>query len=331
MRIYMIGSGAMGSFYGGLLANAGYDITLIDPREDHVDLIQRNGLIVEGVRGRHVVRLPAYTRHTGLPPCDLVIVFTDTNSTRDAARAAKEVLKPDGFALTLQNGIGNVEALQAELGPARVAAGVTMNSGAFPEPGRAVYTNAGLTSLGELDGRVTPRIEAVAAMLNAAGIETKVIDDPMSYIWSKFVHNCATNALAAITGLRAGEIWRTPEVSALQDRLIDEILAVVERKGIRLVEADPRKKIKDHCRIRYNRPSMMQHVEQGRRTEIDALNGALVREAKALGLAVPYNEAVVALVKGVERGRAQLLHEPPRDYKQLEAQAEAEVRAEKGG
>lgn len=331
MRIYMIGSGAMGSFYGGLLANAGYDVTLIDPREDHVGLIQRDGLIVEGVRGRHVVRLPAHTRHTGLSPCDLVIVFTDTNSTRDAARAAKEVLKPDGFALTLQNGIGNVEALQAELGSARVAAGVTMNSGAFPEPGRAIYTNAGLTSIGELDGRVTPRIEAVAAMLNAAGIETAIVDNPMSHIWSKFVHNCATNALAAITGLRAGEIWRTPEVSALQDRLIDEILAVVERKGIRLVEADPRRKIKDHCRIRYNRPSMMQHVEQGRRTEIDALNGAIVREAKALGMAVPYNEAVVAMVKGVEKGRMQLLHEPPRDYKQLEAQAEAEVRAEKGG
>src|SRR3990170_412698 len=97
---------------------------------------------------------------------------------------------------------------------------------------------------------------------------------------------------------------------------------VIERKGIRIAEPDPRKKIKDHCRIRYNKPSMMQHIEQGRRTEIDALNGALVREARALGIAVPYNEAVVAVVKGLEKSRRQALHEPPRDYKQLEAQAE---------
>jgi len=205
-----------------------------------------------------------------------------------------------------------------------VVAGVTMNSGALPEAGRTTYTNAGMTSIGELDGRITPRIEELARMFNSAGIETKVIADPMAEIWTKFVLNCAVNALTAITGLRSGEIYRTPEVSALQDRVIDEILAVIERKGVRLTEPDPRKKIKDHCRVRYNRPSMMQHIEQGRRTEIDALNGALVREAKALGLAVPYNEAVVAVVKGLEKSRRQLLHEPPRDYARLEAEAAAE-------
>jgi len=323
MRTYMIGSGAMGSFYGGLMARAGFDVTLIDLRADHIGLIERNGLIVEGVRGKHVIRLPARTDHAGLAPVDLAIIFTDANATRDAARIAAQVLKPEGFALTLQNGIGNVEALTAELGAARVVAGVTMNSGALPEAGRTAYTNAGMTSIGELDGRTSARIEEVARMFNSAGIETKVIADPMAEIWTKFVLNCAINALTAITGLRSGEIYRTPEVNALQDRLIDEILAVVERKGVHLTEANPRKKIKEHCRVRYNRPSMMQHIEQGRRTEIDALNGALVREAKALGLAVPYNEAVVAVVKGLEKSRRQLLHEPPRDYARLELEAQS--------
>ncbi len=331
MRTYMIGSGAMGSFYGGLLAKAGYDVTLIDPREDHIQIVRRDGLVVDGVRGRNVVQVPAVTTHEGLPPCDLAIVFTDTNNTPAAAREAKAVLKPDGFALTLQNGIGNVEALVAELGEERVTAGVTMNSGAFPEPGRATCTNAGMTSIGELDGRRSERVQTVARMLNEAGIETTVVDNPMSWIWSKFVHNCAANALAAITGLRGGEMYRTPEVSALQDRLLDEILAVVERKGIALVEPDPRKKIKAHARIRYNKPSMMQHIEQGRRTEIDSLNGAIVREARVLGMAVPYNEAVVAIVKGLEKSRMQLLHEPPRDYKKLEEEAEEEVKRERAG
>ena len=325
MRIYMIGAGAMGGVYGGLLKRADYDVTLIDPREDHIGKIRSEGITLEGMRGTLVIRLPAQTSHAGLPPADLAIIFTDANSTRDAAKTARQILKPDGFALTLQNGIGNVEALVAELGSERVIAGVSMNSAANPAAGRSAYTNVGMTSIGELDGRDTSRTRLVAEMLNKAEIPTEVIADPMNWIWGKFVLNCGVNALAAITGLRGGEIYRTTEVSALQDRVIDEIMAVVARKGVVLPEKDARKKIKDHCRIRYNKPSMMQHMEQGRRTEIDALNGALVREARALGIAVPYNEAVVAVVKGLEKSRRQSLHEPPRDYKKLEAEAEKEA------
>ena len=325
MRIYMIGAGAMGGVYGGLLMRAGYDVTLIDPREDHIRKIQNDGITIEGVRGTHVIRLPAQSDHAGLAPADLAIVFTDSNSTRDAAKAAKQLLKPEGFALTLQNGIGNVEALIDELGRQRVIAGVSMNSAANPSAGRSAYTNVGMTSIGELDGRDTPRVKQVAEMLNKAEIPTEIIPDPLNWIWGKFVLNCGVNALTAITGLRSGEIYRTPEVSALQDRVIDEIMAVVEGKNLKLPEQNPRKKIKDHCRIRYNKPSMMQHIEQGRRTEIDSLNGALVREARALGIATPYNEAVVAIVKGLEKSRRQSLHEPPRDYKKLEEEAEREA------
>jgi 2-dehydropantoate 2-reductase len=324
MKIYMIGAGAMGGVYGGLLSKAGYDVTLIDIRPDHIGKIREGGIAIEGMRGSHTIKLPAQIDFGGLPPGDLAIIFTDSNSTPDAAKAAKKLLKPDGFALTLQNGIGNVEALVAELGRERVLAGVSMNSAANPANGRSAYTNVGMTSIGELDGRDSARVKEVAAMLNKAEIPTEIIPDPMNWIWGKFVLNCGVNALAAITGLRSGEMYRTPEVSALQDRVIDEIMAVVERKKLNLPEKDPRKKIKDHCRIRYNQPSMMQHIEQGRRTEIDALNGALVREAKALGIATPYNEAVVAVVKGLEKSRHQKLHEAPRDYKKLEEEAERE-------
>jgi 2-dehydropantoate 2-reductase len=326
MRIYMIGSGAMGGLYGGLLVRAGYDVTLIDPREDHIGKIKTEGLTIEGMRGTHVIRVAAQRDGASLSPADLAIIFTDANATSEAARLAKQLLKPDGFALTLQNGIGNVEALVAELGQQRVIAGVSMNSAANPASGRSAYTNVGMTSIGELDGRNTQRVKQVADMLNKAEIPTEIIPDPMNWIWGKFVLNCGINALTAITGLRSGEIYRTPEVSALQDRVIDEIMAVVERKQLKLPEKNPRQKIKDHCRVRYNKPSMMQHIEQGRRTEIDVLNGALVREAKSLGIAVPYNEAVVAVVKGLEKSRRQALHEPPRDYKKLEEEAEKEAR-----
>ena len=324
MKIYVIGAGAMGGFYGGLLRKAGYDVSLIDVREDHVAIIKRDGIKVEGVRGNHVIRIPAYTRYDDLPSCDMAIVFTDSNSTREAAVTAKAVLRADGFAMTLQNGIGNVEVLVETLGRERVVAGVTMNSGAHPEPGKSVYTNADMTTIGELDGGKSGRIVAVADMLNAAGIETEIVDDPMSYVYGKWVLNCGVNAIAAVTGLRSGEVYRTPELRELQGHMIDEVLALVKAKGWKLSETDPKGKILHHSRLRFNKPSMLQHVEQGRRTEIDAINGALVREARALGIAVPYNEAVVAMVKGVEKSRRQLLHEPPIDYAKREVEAAAE-------
>src|SRR5262245_28902250 len=124
MHTYVIGAGAMGGIYGGLLAKAGYEVTLIDIRQDHVGQVQRDGLVVEGVRGRHVVPVAAQTDIAGLPPGDFAIIFTDANSTKEAARTTAQILKPDGFALTLQNGIGNVEALIEALGAARVVAGV---------------------------------------------------------------------------------------------------------------------------------------------------------------------------------------------------------------
>jgi 2-dehydropantoate 2-reductase len=321
MKIYMIGAGAMGGVYGGLLMRAGYDVTLIDIRKDHLEKIRNDGLTVEGVRGVHVIRLPSNEGGSGLPPADMAIVFTDANSTREAARTAKKLLKPEGFALTLQNGIGNVEALVDELGRERVIAGVSMNSAAAPALARSAYTHGGMTSIGELDGKETARIRKVAEMLNKAEIPTEIVPDPMAHVYGKFVHNCAVNALAAVSGLRTGELFRVAEMNALQERVIDEILEVVKRKGWKLSETDPRKKIRDHSAKRYNKPSMLQHLEKGQRTEIDALNGALVREAKALGVAVPYNETIVAFVKGLEKSRHQALHEPPIDYAALEKAA----------
>ena len=325
MKITMIGAGAMGGVYGGLLKRGGADVTLLDTRADHAAAIHRDGLKVEGVRGNHVVKVTVATEPSGLAPADLAIVFTDANATREAARIATRVLKPDGCAMTLQNGIGNVEALVEALGAPRVIAGVSMNSAANPEPGRVLYTNAGMTSIGELDGRESERVRSIAAMLNAVEIPTEIVADPMMYVWRKWVLNCGVNALTAVTQLRSGDMFRVPEMNDLQQHVIDEILMVVNRKGLKLADPDPRGTIRGHCLKRFNKPSMMQHIEQGRRTEIDAINGALVREARALGIAVPYNEAVVAIVKGLEKSRHQTLHEPPVDYVKREAEAEAEA------
>ena len=335
MRIAVVGAGAMGGSYGGMLALAGEEVSLLDARSEHVAAIRRDGLRVSGVFGEHVVRLPAAESPEGLESsgdgwADLVIVFTDTNSTREAARAADQLLAPEGCAITFQNGIGNVETLQEELGAERVLGGSSMCSALVEAPGHVVMTHRGPTSAGELDGRRTDRLERVVGALERAGFEVEVKDDVNARIWTKFIINSAINALCATTGLRLGEVARLPEMDALQDRVLDEAFALVRAKEIPIPEADVRAAIKRNCRLKFSRPSMLQHVESARRTEIDAINGALVRESRRLGLAAPYNEALTALLKGRERDAIRRREDPDLDYDAWEAEVAAQEEREIG-
>jgi 2-dehydropantoate 2-reductase len=325
MRIAVVGAGAMGGSYGGLLARAGHEVTLIDTWADHVEAINREGLRLEGARGEHVIKVAAEVAPSRTGFGELAIVFVDANNTGDAARTAAKVLAPDGFAITFQNGIGNVETLQAALGRERVLGGSSMCSAAVRGPGHVALTHHATTSLGETDGGESERARALAAALSEAGLATRIAPDVMATIWTKFALNCALNAICATTGLRLGEVARLAEFDEFQDRVLDEILAVVAGRGIRLTDPNLRDTVKKHCRSKFSKPSMLQHVGAGRRTEIDALNGALVREARALGIPVPYNESLVALLKGRELHERRRREQPDLDYDAWEARVAAEA------
>lgn len=322
MRIAMIGAGAMGGSYGGLLADAGADVTLIDGWREHVDAINQNGLRVEGALGEHLVRLPAVESAPD-GSADCAVIFVDANNTAHAGKVAARVLTPEGFALTLQNGVGNVEALQEALGAERVVAGSSICSAATRGPGHVALTHMGTTTLGEPGGGTSARVIALAGLLEQAGFEVATSADVMAVIWQKFLVNCAINAICATTGLRLGEVVRLPELDAFQDNVIAEALAVTKAKGVNLPDPDFAATAKSRFRRKFSKPSMLQHVEAARRTEIDALNGALVREARALGIAVPYNEALVALLKGRELHSRRAARRPPIDYAAWEAEVAA--------
>jgi 2-dehydropantoate 2-reductase len=321
MRFCVIGAGSMGCLYGGLLARAGFEVTLLDVWAPHVEAIRRDGLALDGITGDLSIRIAATTDPEAVPPCDAAIVLTDANVTGAAAAAARTVLDGTGFAVTLQNGIGNVETLAAALGSGRVLGGLSYHSAALRGPGRVSHTHAGPTWLGELDGRRTARLERLAEALAEAGFVPTIVDDIQGLIWSKFVHNCAINAIAAVTGLRVGEIVRSPGADRLQTRIVEEALTVVRALGVTLTDPDPLRTIKDFCRTKFNKPSMLQHVDQGKRTEIGALNGALVREGRRLGIPTPYNEAIVWLTEAVEQRMQRLVRDGPLDYEQLETEA----------
>jgi 2-dehydropantoate 2-reductase len=324
MQIVMIGAGAMGSTFGAWLARAGADVTLFDVDQAHIGAIVADGLKVETPAGELHLCLRATSNPADLPPVDMAIVLVDSNATRAAAATIAKVLPSTAYALTLQNGIGNVEALVATLGRDRVIGGTTYNSAARLAPGRVRHSNIGETTIGELDGRSSERIAALAALFREAGLPIAVSDNVIGHIWMKFVLNVAINPVSAMTGLRPGEIARTAPARRLLERALDEVLAVVAAKGIVLPEPDPRAAVLYHAFERYNRPSMLQHIEEGRTTEIDALNGALLAEAKSVSIACPINEAIVLAIKSLEARAALRRATPVLDEAALEAAARTE-------
>ena len=318
MDITVVGAGAMGGSYGGLLAAAGNRVRLIDTWQDHVDAINRDGLRVDGAHGEHRLRLAAATQPDANETADIVLLFTDTNGTADAARTIAGILSPDGFVVTSQNGIGNVETLEDVLGEGPVVGGSSMCSAATIGPGHVSLTHLGPTSVGEVRGGSSDRVDAFLAALEDAGFPSKPAPDIMAEIWQKFVVNCSANAVAAVTGLRSGEFVDIQDLMDYRVRVVEEVMAVLDAKGITLPDPELIKRICSGGR-RMNRPSMLQHIRMGRKTEIDTLNGALVREAKALGIPVPYNEALVALLRGRELAQRRAVHEPDLDYEAWEA------------
>ena len=324
MRICVIGAGAMGSVFGGLLARAGNEVVLVDIWPEHVAAVNASGLRLDGVAGELNIRVRAEASPPAGMQADLAMIWTDSNNTRSAAGQARGVLGPQGFAVTLQNGIGNVETLIEVLGAERVAAGSSMCSAAMRGPGHSGFTHMGMTSVGEVAGGSSARTEALRAALAGAGFEVRAHADIMSLVWTKFALNCSINALCAASGLRHGEFARLPAMDGLQDLVIDEILAVTAARGITLDYPDFRATVKKHCWLKFSRPSMLQHIDAGKRTEIDALNARLVEEGKRLGVATPYNDAVARLLKGVEHKRREAAGCSEADYAALEEKARTE-------
>ena len=201
--------------------------------------------------------------------------------------------------MSFQNGAGNVETLIEVLGKARVVGGLSYHSAAAIAPGHARHTHHGPTWLGELDGSKTPRVQALSDALQSAGLEPVIVDDIVGYIWTKVILNSAINPICAAMGIRVGEVPRTPGADELQTRIVEEAIAVLTAKGVKLVDPDPMATIKAHCRHKFNKPSMLQHMEHGKETEVDSLNGAIVRMGRALGVPTPYNEALTWMVKGI--------------------------------
>jgi 2-dehydropantoate 2-reductase len=301
MKTVMIGPGAMGSLFGGLLSRAGEELWLVGYRKEQVETICSVGLTLEEKEKSQIIPMKATPDVTSVGKADLVIFFVKTYDTERAVSDSLVLEKEDTVFLTLQNGLGNEEAICKKIDRKKVMLGVTGHGATLLRPGHVRHAGWGKTFVGELDHRITDRATRIAQMFCKAGIETEASPNIHDQVWGKLVVNAGINALTALTGFKNGQLLDYPETARLMERLVFEAAQVARRKGVH-IEEDPIEKVRKAAEAtRENRSSMGQDFDHRRRTEIDAINGAVVREAQALGIPVPFNQAVTDLVKAIEK------------------------------
>lgn len=303
MKIAIIGCGAMGSVYAGLLAGAGHEVWAVDSWREHVDAIRANGLRVEGASGDRTVRVNATTSAADAGPCDLVIIATKARDVETAARSAQAIVGPKTFVLSIQNGLGGPDKAAAVLGHERLAVGVVGGFGASMRgPGHAHHNGMELVRLGELAGPISPRLEAVAEVWRSGGFKVKCFDDIDQLVWEKLICNVGFSGPCAVTERTISEVMNDADTWQVASGCAAEAFQVARKRGIKLGFDDPVAYVRDFgSKIPNARPSMLLDHMSKRCSEIDAINGAIPPAAKAVGLAAPYNEVIAGLVRAKER------------------------------
>lgn len=300
MKIAILGIGAMGSVYAGLLADAGLDVWGVDTWKDHVDAIRANGLRVSGASGDRVARLNATTNADDVGKADLVIIATKASGVVAAAAAAKRILAEDGVVLTIQNGLGSAERVAEIVGSDKVLIGVVGGFGASnPAPGHAHHNGWEFVRIGEYDGgRTTPRMEAVGKIWEKGGFKVLLFPDIHKMVWEKFICNVAFSGTCAVTGLTIGEVLANPDAASISFACATEAWEVARAKKIAVDIDDPVAYVRAFGeKIPNARPSMLLDHMAGKRSEIDVINGAVPREGEKVGVKTPVNDTIVALAK----------------------------------
>ncbi|MCC6176464.1 MAG: 2-dehydropantoate 2-reductase [Chloroflexi bacterium] len=303
-RLAVVGPGALGCLFAGSLALAGHDVRLLGRRPEQAAALARDGLTIEhdGTVRRASVRTD--TNPARLGPVDLAIVLVKATDTAAAAEALPALLAPNGAALSLQNGLGNVESLSAVLGPERVLAGVTSQGATLLGVGRIRHAGFGPTTFAEAVGGRSDRAERIAALLEAAGFPTTAVEAVAPVVWGKLIANAAINPLGALLDCSNGELVERPSSALLFDRLAGEAGAVAAALGVVLPFPDSIEHARAVARVTHrNRNSMLQDVEAGRRTEVEAINGAVARLGEHAGVPTPLNATMAALIRALEEAR----------------------------
>lgn len=298
MRVVVVGAGAMGSWLGALLARAGDDVTLV-ARQPHVEAIRALGLVVDGKTEVHA-RVKATTRADEASVPDLLVLSVKAYDTARAMREAAPLLGQRTMVLSMQNGLGNVERIAEHVDARRVFAAVTTHGVTFLEPGHVRHAGVGYFRVGSPAGEHA-RAAAIAEHLRATGLDVEASERIVGELWAKVIVNASINPLTAITGLANGALLRVPHLRDLMQRVVEEAVDVARAEGVPLPEEDMLLRARRVAELTAaNKSSMLQDIERGRPTEIDAICGELVERGARHGVDTPVNLTLRALVRGIE-------------------------------
>lgn len=304
VNVVVIGAGSLGSAIGGTLSLAGHRVLLVTRNAAHVAAIRAGGLLLDDGETVRTAPVEADTGYDGHDVAELAIVLVKSFDTEAAIRAAHPVIGEQTTVLTLQNGVGCEELIADVLGADCVVAGRTFVGGRIVDPGRVEYGIVERrTTIGELDGRRTERLERIAEVFGDAGMQTDVSDDIRSMMWEKLFVNVATGAWSALTRLPYGELSAHPDVEPMAIATVAEAMAVARALGVAVSTTDPAepwRRAWDGLPYGFQ-ASMLQSVMKGSRTEVDVMHGAVCRGGRDAGVPTPINDTLWAAVRGLER------------------------------
>lgn len=301
LRVAVIGSGAMGSLYGGRLAASGVEVTLVDIWTEHIETIREQGLRITSSDDEETIDVAATTNPESIESVELVLLFVKSTATETAmADAAETGLLNDADVLTLQNGLGNPETIAEFVPEKRVIAGVTSHGATMDGPGQIFHAGAGPTSIGRYFAENDDHVKRIARTLQDAGFETIVTDAVRDAIWEKVLVNIGINAPTALARVKNGTLATTAPGRRIVETAVMEAARVAHSEG-----HDIRQDIVDHVlavaeTTGGNRSSMRQDVEAGRKTEIEKLHGAVVARADRVDINAPVNRTLADLVRLAE-------------------------------
>ena len=304
-RVAVMGAGAVGSYFGGMLARAGVPVTMI-ARPAYVEAVRRNKLFLDTVSFQERAAVEASTEPSAVRGANVVLFCVKGQDNEATARAIAPYLSADAIVVSLQNGVDNVERIRAASGVDALPA-VVYVAVAMPEPGHVKHSGRGDLVVGEFAGRSAsaelhpPRTEQIASLFASAEVPCRISQDILADMWLKFITNCGANAVSAIAQASYGEIARHDASRELMSRVVAESIAVGGAAGVRVPGADFTEKwLENLAKFGDALSSTAQDLARGKRTEIESLNGYIVRRGAELGVATPSNFALYAMVKLLE-------------------------------
>jgi 2-dehydropantoate 2-reductase len=298
MKFLIVGPGAMGLLFASRLKKlTTHEIFLLDYKKERAEYLNKHGIRVEGLKGEFHVHVPTVTKEQVNFSPDFILIFVKAYSTKDVAYDLREIISEGSCVVTLQNGIGNIEILEDVL-KKKVHGGVTAEGATLISTGHVRHAGYGDTIIGPS----SEKLLKLKDVLNEAGFFTEVKDDIESFLWGKLLVNVGINALTAITGLRNGMLVQIEETKILMQECLKEAMEVVKKKKLKLPYDNPFQVTQQVCKkTAQNISSMLQDILAKRQTEIDFLNGAVVRESKKLGIDTPVNRALTFLVRAIQK------------------------------